>query len=308
MKINVLRYIVEVNNSGSISKTAEKLHVSQPTVSQDIAKFEKSINIKIFNRSKIGTKPTNTGKIIIKKAYEILNKIDEFNYSVQTHNSILDTNLNLVTIPSLSTALLPRTLNAFKNKYPNVQIKIFETGTLQAIDYFETYKIDFGLLSRQSNSDYNSNYNFNTLLEGQIKACVHKHHPLAKEGFISIKQISDFPIVILNPLEYRMHSYILKLLEEITQPNILMTANNPESLKRVIVEEDMVVGFFSDVALINDPLVKSGDLITLNILNQNMRTDFGIVHPKNKQMSPASLEFIRELELQALYLQNNYIW
>jgi DNA-binding transcriptional LysR family regulator len=301
MKIETLKYIVEINNLGSFSSVAEKLHISQPTISQSVAKLEETLDVKIFNRSRSGARPTEPGKIIIEKAIEVIQKIEEIECTAQSQSSLLEASLNIVTIPSLSTTLLPKTLGNFKKKFPKVKIEVFETGSLQAIDKFTEGDIDIGLVSRQNESDFDDRYIFEPLLEGTVKACVNNNHSLSNKGFISIEQIINYPVVVSNPNQYRVHSYILKLLREIREPDILMTATNPESLKRVIVE-GLAIGFYSDIVLKNDPYVKSGDIVPIDIINQDMKTYFGVIFRKSKQLSPVVKEFINELKKQTTNL------
>jgi DNA-binding transcriptional LysR family regulator len=54
MRLEQLQYVIEIADSGSISAAAERLHVSQPSISQSIASLERELNTKIFKRSRLG--------------------------------------------------------------------------------------------------------------------------------------------------------------------------------------------------------------------------------------------------------------
>lgn len=100
MKIEQLEYITEVAKSGSLSLAARKLYITQSAISQSITSLEAELGVKIFRRSRIGTTPTDTGKKIIKKALETLEKLDELKMETDLNLNLVDGNLRIGTIPS----------------------------------------------------------------------------------------------------------------------------------------------------------------------------------------------------------------
>src|SRR4051794_33585278 len=126
MQIQQIEYIVEVAKTDSITKAAQNLHVSTATISQSISNFEQEFGVILFNRSRLGTKPTDRGKIIIEKVYEIRKKMIELEKEVKSHNTIIDKELQIVGSPSTLLTFLPKAISTFTEKYPNTEIKIEE--------------------------------------------------------------------------------------------------------------------------------------------------------------------------------------
>ncbi|OUM84284.1 MAG: hypothetical protein BAA01_03490 [Bacillus thermozeamaize] len=158
MKLEHLKYIVEINDSGSISTAAERMHVSQPAVSQSVKHLEDRLKVKIFKRSRNGAQPTEVGRSIIEKAREVLRKIDEIESIAQVQHAMLEGNLSLVAIPSMCMSLLPKTLSAFSTRFPKVKLEVIETGTLQAASYVEKEIVDFGIMSRREKTDFSDRF------------------------------------------------------------------------------------------------------------------------------------------------------
>ncbi|WP_284037026.1 LysR family transcriptional regulator [Neobacillus sp. 114] len=301
MRIEQLQYLVETADCGSITIAAERLHISQPSVSQSITSLEEELQTTIFVRSRLGTRPTETGKLIIEKARNILNQVGDIRKIAENQNSQLTGTIYITTIPSMCVTLLPKTLAVFKSKFQNVHVEIIESGSRKAHDDVLNGHVDLGLICTQS-MDYDEKLTFERLITGETMVCVGKQFPLPEKRKITLQEMIKYPIVIFNQ-EYWMNPYILGLLAQYGDPNILFTASNPESLKKVIAE-GLAAGFYADFALKIDPYVHNGDIIPLHITEHNMKTFFGVLH--KKQINAAAEEFIKELRTQAINFKMIY--
>ena len=301
MRIDQLQYIVTIADCGSVTEAAEKLHVSQPSISLSIASLEEELNIRIFSRSRLGTHPTENGKLIIQKAREMLYFAEEMKNIAQNNNSTLSGTLSIATVPSFCATLLPKSIGVFKNNFPNVQIDIIEEGTIQIENHLLKHNVDIGLTSNRG-PNLSPRLSFMPIIPSEIMACVNKQSALANKKKIKFADIINYPIVILNS-EYRIHNIILERLKSYGNPNILLTARNPSSIKNIILE-GLAIGFDTDISLKTDPYVSNGDIIPLKLAEQT-KTFFGILHIK-KELSAASKEFIKILKTQALNFSRIY--
>lgn len=128
MNIEQLEYIIKVAEMRSISTASESLHISQAGISMAITSLEKELGVNIFKRSRLGTLPTEEGKEIIQKAYEVMSKLEEIRDKAQLHTETMEKELRLSSTQGLFLTILPKSLALFKKKYPNVNIVIEEKG------------------------------------------------------------------------------------------------------------------------------------------------------------------------------------
>ena len=144
MTIRHLKVFVEVCENSSITKTAEIMHIAKPAISQTIADIEKYYNVILFNRINQRLVITETGKILLQKAKEVIANFDEFeNLAIATlENPIIHIGASL----TFGITHLPRIMNYVKQNYPNVQLlttinnsKEIEQGVLDGT-------IDFGIV------------------------------------------------------------------------------------------------------------------------------------------------------------------
>lgn len=295
MRLEQLIYVIEIANTGSISTAAEKLHISQPSISQSLFSLEKELNITIFKRSRSGTKPTESGKIIIEKARDILNQIDNLS---KTEDSPLTGTLSFTIIPSLGITILPKALGVFKDKYPDVTYNFYEEGSVIAEKKVMDGEVDIALVAHLKGKTYDKKLTFVPLLTSEVKACVGQNSPFAHRKEISLNEIIHSPIVAFNE-KYNMHAFILSLLRPYGEPNILFNSENFEVAKKVIAE-DLAIGFYTSFPLKTDPYFQSGMIIPLTIKeHKELYFSHGILHKKNSHTSLVVQKFIEELCTQA---------
>lgn len=306
MRLDQLQYIIEIHDSASISVAAERLHVSQPTISQSVISLEKELNTKIFNRTRMGVHPTEPGKLIIEKSREILNKVSDLNNIAKAQNTIIQGSISVSSVPSMCMALIPKTLGSFKNHYPQVDIEVSEHGSMLVLQNVLEGKADIGLISIRNNQIENdSRVVYEPLLSSKVLLCVGKDSLLANKQEVSLKEIINYPIVTFNT-KYNMNSYMISQLEKYGTPYILITSENSEATKKVIAE-NLAVGFYTDISLKSDLYISIGQVIPIKIKEcKDSYSSLGILYKKNTALPLAVKKFIEELRIQAKLFRKHY--
>lgn len=113
MHLEQLEYIVEIAKAGSLTKAAQNKHVTLSAISQSLSSLEAELGIALFTRSRLGAVPTSEGRVIIKKAFEVLSKIEEIQEEAQSSANTLSGELRLATIPG-PMDLLVNAVSSFK--------------------------------------------------------------------------------------------------------------------------------------------------------------------------------------------------
>ncbi len=296
MRIEQLQYFVEVAQTKSFSHAADRLHISQPSISMAISNLEHELGVTLFERSRSGVKLTDTGKILAKKAQEILNNIEDFKSEARNESQLLSGKLTISAIPSICITFLPKALSAFKKKFPKVNIELKEEGTNKIIKEVSLGNVDIGIVSSSYKEIEQIDYlYFESLISGKVVACVGKNSNLSFHNPISPKILFKHPIVIFNK-EYRMYQFVQRLLREYGEPNILFVSGNTETTKKVIAE-GIAIGFYTDLALKVDPYIQTGEIIPLEITDNNIEVSFGWIRSKNQHFSRQAKEFIKLLKI-----------
>ncbi|MCM3690400.1 LysR family transcriptional regulator [Neobacillus niacini] len=301
MHIEQLEYIVKIAETGSISIAAQKLHVSQSGISQSITRLEDELGVKIFKRNRrLGAVPTNEGKTLIKKAYEVLMKLHEFKEEAQTYNTVHTGNLKLSSIPGFMLFLL-EPLAAFKKAYPNVNIEISEKTTQHIIEHVRNNQIDIGLITIYEDLlKKGEDLLFEVILEGKMMVAVSKTSPLALHKNITPQQLITQNVILYNG-EY-VKRFVNNIISQFGPLNILFTTDNSAVIKKAIIE-GLGISLVPDFTIKNDPDVLSGEIVPLEIKEyEQENVGLGWVRSENNHYSLNTKKFLEHFKFYSRML------
>ena len=142
MTITQLHYVLAVAEHQNFTKAAQKVFVTQPTLSMQIQKLEEELDVLIFDRSKKPIELTETGRKIVLQARNIVNESDRIKDIVDQQKGFVGGLFRLGVIPTIMPTLLPMFLNNFIKKYPKVKLKIEELHTEAIIEKLQDGHLD----------------------------------------------------------------------------------------------------------------------------------------------------------------------
>ena len=147
MEIHQLRYFVAVAEEGNFSHAAEREHVSQPGLSQQILKLEAELEQQLFDRLPRSVVLTEAGRRFLEYARHILTDIAEARRSVAATGGEVAGRLAVGAIPSIALYVLPRLIVNFERAYPKVTFELFEDTTNKLAERLEEGTLDVVLAS-----------------------------------------------------------------------------------------------------------------------------------------------------------------
>lgn len=142
MTITQLHYVLAVAEHQNFTKAAQKVFVTQPTLSMQIQKLEDELDVLIFDRSKKPIELTETGRKIVQQARNIVNESDRIKDIVDQQKGFVGGLFRLGIIPTVMPTLLPMFLRSFTKKYPKVKLKIEELHTEAIIERLQDGHLD----------------------------------------------------------------------------------------------------------------------------------------------------------------------
>ncbi|WP_183192471.1 LysR family transcriptional regulator [Brevibacillus fluminis] len=292
MNIEQLEYIVDIAKTGSISATAENMHISQAGISKAVVKFESELGFELFTRGRMGTIPTERGRTIIEKATEVLRKIQEIKDEMQVQDFV-DTIVRLSVSPNF-TAVLPKAIVSFKHEYPNVRLEIVEKDSEDIIEDIKQNKTDMGLIYfHNDQSDAMKGLSVTSLIESRTVVCASKNSWLATKTSITPKEIISESFVNMNG-SYS-NPYMKKFKDKYGRVNVIFTSNNLEVLKRTIAEEE-AIGLFIEFSLKKDPLLVNGDIVLVPLVGDEEHVvKLGCARSKKEHFSKAHSDLLKHV-------------
>ena len=147
MELRVLNYFLAVAREENFTKAAQQLHLTQPTLSRQIADLEQELGVKLFIRSNHNIILTEEGMILKRRAQEILSLADKTKRDFMQKEEALSGTISIGSGEFRSTEYLAKIIAQFRKQYPNVKYEI-DSGIASNIrDYIERGFLDIGLMS-----------------------------------------------------------------------------------------------------------------------------------------------------------------
>ncbi len=146
LSLTQLAYVVTVAETQNFSRAAEKMHITQPTLSMQIHKLEEEVGYLVFDRSRKPLIPTERGEVFIAKAREVLDTFSELEEVGDHSGPAFSRNFRLGVIPTLSADVLPRILPDLIQKYPQARVQISEDVTNSLVQKLRSNELDGAVL------------------------------------------------------------------------------------------------------------------------------------------------------------------
>ena len=146
MEIRVLRYFLSVVREESITKAAEVLHITQPTLSRQLAQMEEEIGVRLFDRGTRKIRLTNEGLLLRRRAEEILQLVDKTEKELVEQEEQVEGKISIGCGEVASVQMLPDLIQNFHQKYPLVTFDLFTATADLVKEQMDKGLLDFGLL------------------------------------------------------------------------------------------------------------------------------------------------------------------
>ena len=147
MELHQLRYFCAIVRAGSFTKAAEQEGVSQPTLSQQIRKLERSIGAELFARQGRALRLTQAGTVFYPSAQEILNQSKRAAAQVRQLETDIRGPLRVGVIPTILPYLIAPSLPAFLREFPEIDVTLIEDLTERLVDQLQTGELDLVVAS-----------------------------------------------------------------------------------------------------------------------------------------------------------------
>ncbi len=146
MNLQQIEYLLAINKYRSFSKAAENVFVTQPALTIQIKRLENELGAELFNRAKNPLEPTEIGVKIIEQARIIHQDIEKLSDIISEFREELTGKLRVGIIPTVSPYLVPRFVNEFVTKFPEVHLQFTELITEDILHELEEGNLDAGII------------------------------------------------------------------------------------------------------------------------------------------------------------------
>lgn len=287
-RLKQLRAFCVAAETGSFSKAAELLDLTQPSISSQIQSLEKDMEVTLFHRNGPKISLTEMGKELLPIAQPLVDQIDTlpsvFASRLQQQGA---TELNISAGESTILYILPSVIEKFKKAHPNVTIKLHNETGKNSLSLLRENKAEFAVGTIRDipgDIQYRGIYNFAPVL------ILPYGHPLASEKNISLQQISKYELIIPPP-HFSTWTIVESVFNEHNTPyKVSLEAGSWEVIKKY-VELGLGISIVTSVCLTG-----SERLVTRPLPGFFLDRNYGVLLLKGKTLTPAARHFIELMD------------
>lgn len=292
MRLEQLTYLVAVHESKSISLAAERSHISQPALSSAISKLEDELGVILLKRTNSGAILTEIGNLIITKAKDVLNNIDEIKSIAQGSSVELNGNISLAAEPSVNITIMPNILTTFKYNHPkvNVLLKVGESNNI--LQDVESGKADFGIILDTDAFRKSKDINYRELFSDEFVVISGIDQKIAQETTtMSLKQALSLPILLYNT-EYITNCGVSALLQKYGNINVSYRVDNLEMMEKILSQGEIIAFVPQFMA---DEYMKSSRIKKIPINDAKLQVSVILIWSNRHHLTMVEKEFIKTI-------------
>jgi DNA-binding transcriptional LysR family regulator len=195
IELRHLRYFIAVAEELHFGKAAERLHIAQPPLSQQIRQLEAELGFQLFHRTKRSVKLTEAGQIFFTESQRLFRQLDQaIELGRQTSRGEVG-QLIIGFVSSTAYNVLPDILRSFRATVPTVKLELHELTTDQQLQWLRENRLDVGLL-RPPVEDIDNAFQLSVIFQEPLVVALPESHPLATATEISPSALATEPFII----------------------------------------------------------------------------------------------------------------
>ncbi|MCC5065218.1 LysR family transcriptional regulator [Xanthomonas campestris] len=289
-RLKPLRAFCQTVRLGSVSRAAEALYVSQPAVTLQLQALERDLGVALFERSGRRLAPSREGQLLYDMALPLVESLDGLEAAFREKVRGLDAGeLNIAANSSTILYLLPRIVENFRARHPDVRLTLHNAISADGTDLLREDAVDLAIgsmLDVPADLHYAPVYRFEQLL------ITPPDHPLARQRTVSLQDLSPYPL-ILPPRRQVTYRLVDLVFQQARVPyTVALEVGGWEVIKQYVAM-GMGISIVTAICLTD----ADRDKLAARSLKDYFPTrSYGVVVRKGKYLSPQARAFIELIQ------------
>ncbi len=286
MEIRVLRYFLETAREGNMTRAAERLFISQPTMSKQLKELENELGAKLFIRSNYSIRLTEAGMLLRDRAEDILSLVDK---TEAEFKSLEETNSGDIFVgapESEAMSLFAEAVHSLQKNYPKIRCNIYSGNLSDVCERLDKGLLDFAIV--MSYVDL-SKYNYLELpMKDTWGILMRKDDPLAGKNSFAVSDLDKLPLICSRQwIDQESPRWLGSAAKDM---NIVATYN-------LVYNGSVMVRAGMGYAVVLDKLVNTGEdsELVFRPLSGVPQTEMNVIWRKYQTFTPIAELLLQEL-------------
>lgn len=289
MELRQLEYFLAVSKELHFTKAAEKLNISQPSLSQQIRALEHEFGMPLFDRIGKKISLTEAGRILFSHSKKVFHEIEQARTAIQELNGLQQGNLTVGALLTVINYLLPPAILNFNALYPNIELSVLGLRTGEIREKLLQNELDIGItfLPVQDKEIISI-----PLYQSELTLVVPTGHELTQHTTVTMEVLQKYPVILLPKNFFLTQLITLHCQNFNFTPKPILEISTMESLIHMVSKG-------MGITVLPKPYIdflQSNSIQAIKIKNPTPTIEIGIIYRKDKYMCAATREFIEQLK------------
>lgn len=196
LTLRQLEILVAIGDTLSLTGAAEKLGVSQPSVSETLRRVEGELGCRLVDRTTRQLALTHEGQHVVASAREAMRSLAGTFEAIARRGDSVHGRLSIAALPSAVCTLLPPVLRAFRDRYPGIAVVVRDALQDRAMAMLQDGSVDLVIAGRP---DDQAAFVFEEIASDRLTLVVSRRHPLSGRGSVDWSELAAFEFIAMSP-------------------------------------------------------------------------------------------------------------
>lgn len=282
MELRHLRYFDAVAETLNFTRAAERLHVTQSTLSHQIRQLEEELGMPLFDRGGKSVRLTEAGELLRSQMAPALQQIDMAVQALRRPGEAITGSIRLGTTPSFNTRMVPQCVATLLNAYPGIEVIVEELAAGQILKRLRSGHLDIAVAYPPAEG---SDLWFEPLYREELRLVVGVRHPLAKRRRVRMVELHNVRMVLL-PAQFLTRKLLDECFEQAGAKPILVAQINSVAPMIELIRQTDLAGIITETAVSS-----TADLRVIPLEDPTPIRTPGMLWPKGATRSPVLKHF-----------------
>ena len=290
INLSQLRCLCATLKTGSFSKAADELCVSEPAVFVQVRSLERFIGFKLVEKFKKELVPTEVGKIMYDYGEKIFGLVEEATSAVRELRDLKGGYLRLGVTRVICQYLMPSVISLFQDQYPRINVHLDEGRSQELVEGVVRHRYEIAIVAKVP---YPKEINAISFSRDEVWLVVSPDNQLLRKKKVSFQELAEEPVIFADSGS-AIRSAIQNAFEKRgLKPLATIEAADVEFIKR-LVRQGKGYSFLASLCVRDE--IREGELATVALDEGQFSLDIDVIHLREKALSPAASAFLHFLQ------------
>lgn len=283
-----LEAFIAVADLSSFTEAAERLHLSQPSLSHLVRQLEDVLGVRLFERTTRRVRLTSAGREFLSVAERVLTRLERGMQDMRALASGQKGRISFAALLTVGGSLVPAAMAAFQARYPDIGMEYLEESDEPIYQQVIAGDVDFGISVDPVNVD---DVNFQPIYKDYLYFVCSPRHPFAARQSVSWHEIVEWPFIAMKTRTS---------MRRLTERGFAMAQKTMEPVQVAAYQSTILGMVANDIGVSALPssmkMMFHRDDVCLIPIEERLYRDIGVLTARRRQLAPAAEHFIEVLQ------------